>query len=104
MRESGEKLDRVRRDRNEQGSQQDLETSWSQVNPSLVIGDTCHFVTVESREHFEMPLSKEVDPFREVVLGVSRIDNGLETFLKRESKRRTKLETSRGTTEGAYHE
>ena len=57
------------------------------MNPCVMIGDALHFGCVENREHFEMPLPKEVDPVWEEVLTVRSVDNGLKTFLEDEIRR-----------------
>ena len=54
------------------------------MNPCVMIGDALHFGCVEDREHFEMPLPEEVDPFRKVILSVGSVDDGLEAFLENE--------------------
>ena len=56
------------------------------MNPGMMIGDTLHFGCVKNREHFEMPLPKEVDPVWEEVLAVRSVDNGLKMFLEDEIK------------------
>ena len=91
IRKSRKEFDGRRGDRDQQWGQRNLEASGQlmardrpKMSPSLVIGDAFHFVTVQSGKHFEVPLSKEVDPGREEILAVSSVNDGLKTFLEDE--------------------
>ena len=86
-----QEVERSRGHWNEKRGQRHLETSGqivtrdrSKMNPSLTIVDAVQLVGVENREHFEMPLSEMVDPFREVVLSVGSANHGLKAFLSRQ--------------------
>jgi len=71
------------------------------MDPRVAVVDAREFVGIEDREHLEVPLSKVVDPIRQVVFSVGGTDDSLKTFL---SGKRKQLEVNRRRMKRkAYH-